>query len=188
MTTERTCSVEGCDREVASRGMCNAHYIRVRKYGNPHKGGPLITRQYRDHCRVDGCVRPVRGQGMCNAHYLRHRRNGSPGDSPVRLHVYGADEALEVKTAPEGDCLVWIASDNGNGYGQIRVDGKYIYVHRYAYEREHGPIPDGLVVRHKCDNRRCVKLDHLELGTHQDNMNDMIARGRAHWQKGRSAS
>ena len=44
--------------------------------------------------------------------------------------------------------------------------------------QENGPIPEGLLVRHKCDNRLCTNLDHLELGTIQDNVQDREDRGR----------
>lgn len=55
-----------------------------------------------------------------------------------------------------------------------------IAIHRYAYEVYNDcKIPEGLVVRHKCDNSTCVNPDHLELGTHQDNSNDMVERKRS---------
>ena len=52
------------------------------------------------------------------------------------------------------------------------------YMNRYYYKELFGEIPEGLVVRHKCDNPACVNPEHLELGTHQDNTNDKIKRGR----------
>lgn len=68
------------------------------------------------------------------------------------------------------------------GYGWItrRVDGikKGISVHRYMYERFNGEIPQGYVVRHKCDNPCCGNPEHLEVGTHKDNMEDKVKRGR----------
>jgi hypothetical protein len=50
--------------------------------------------------------------------------------------------------------------------------------HRAGWEIERGPVPDGLHVLHRCDNRLCCNLDHLFLGTHADNMADKVAKGR----------
>lgn len=65
-----------------------------------------------------------------------------------------------------------------NGYGRFRIDGKLLLTHRVAYELFVGKIPDGLLIRHKCkQNHKCVNPAHLETGTQQDNMNDMIRDG-----------
>ena len=66
-----------------------------------------------------------------------------------------------------------------NGYGKLGRGGKTWLAHRYAWHAAFGPIPEGMHVCHKCDNRRCIRPDHLFLGTRQDNMQDMIAKGRA---------
>lgn len=68
-----------------------------------------------------------------------------------------------------------------NGYGQLyhKPTKKYQYAHRVAYMEAYGPIPEGLVVRHKCDNPSCVNPEHLELGTQTDNMQDAVKRGRS---------
>lgn len=50
--------------------------------------------------------------------------------------------------------------------------------HRLVWEEHHGLIPAGMVVRHKCDNTRCMNIDHLELGTQLDNIQDRHVRGR----------
>lgn len=80
------------------------------------------------------------------------------------------------------DCISHKGSINRAGYGQIcrRINGKTkVYgAHRYAWEQANGPIPDGLFVLHSCDNRRCVNVEHLRLGTHTDNMRDASQRGR----------
>lgn len=75
-------------------------------------------------------------------------------------------------------CKVWTGSQNGSGYGERRINWKKYYVHRLAWEEANGPIPDGMFVLHHCDNPACYEPTHLFLGTHQDNMADMAAKGR----------
>lgn len=77
-------------------------------------------------------------------------------------------------------CWNWTASGNQKGYGHISIEGSRLTrAHHAAWLLAHFIIPDGMQVLHRCDNRRCVRPDHLFLGTHQDNMDDMIAKGRA---------
>jgi hypothetical protein len=77
-------------------------------------------------------------------------------------------------------CWEWQARAEINGYGTFTVrSGVQRLVHRLAYEIHAGePPPKGLVVRHRCDNPKCVNPDHLELGTHAENMRDKVSRGR----------
>ena len=76
-------------------------------------------------------------------------------------------------------CIVWTGALFGDrGYGAFWLRGKTIGAHRAAYMFARGDIPDGMLVRHKCDNRPCVNIDHLELGTHADNARDAVERGR----------
>ncbi len=72
------------------------------------------------------------------------------------------------------------------GYPSFKRKGKLILGHRYIYEKFYGSIPEGLLVRHKCDNRECINPKHLELGTYQDNYDDMVERGRVNKAKGNS--
>lgn len=66
-----------------------------------------------------------------------------------------------------------------DGYGSTYNNNKMVAVHRQFYIDKIGPISPGIIVRHKCDNRKCFNINHLELGTHQDNMNDMTIRKRS---------
>ena len=65
-----------------------------------------------------------------------------------------------------------------HGYFQIRIKWKLILVHRYMYEKEFGPIKKGNIIRHTCDNTKCINPYHLLEGTQADNMRDMRNRGR----------
>ncbi len=82
------------------------------------------------------------------------------------------------KVEKSPDCWLWKAA-TASGYGTFRgPDGLMIGAHRMSYILAYGAIPDGLQVLHTCDNKLCVRPDHLFLGTHQDNMDDMLAKGR----------
>lgn len=75
-------------------------------------------------------------------------------------------------------CLEWTGGKAGPGYGYIHIgNGIQRYVHRISYQLAYGDIPDGLVIRHKCDNPLCVNPEHLETGTHKENMRDSVERG-----------
>lgn len=88
-------------------------------------------------------------------------------------------EKLLSRTAvTEDGCWIFTGAWNRDGYGSIRYAGKTIGAHRIAYEAFIGPIPEGMSVLHSCDVRACVNPDHLWLGTQDDNVQDMIAKGR----------
>lgn len=91
----------------------------------------------------------------------------------------------------EDECWPWLGHiAKPQGYGRISVffgpgtKPKVAYAHRVSWELAEGPIPDGLAVLHRCDNRPCVNPNHLFIGTQQDNMDDCVSKKRhAHGSK-----
>jgi hypothetical protein len=86
-----------------------------------------------------------------------------------------------VKTA---HCWEWSGSKNPvKYYGTLTYQNKSLYAHRVAWVLINGQIPKGKFILHSCDNPPCVRLDHLRIGDHQDNVTDCINRGRQNNQK-----
>jgi len=75
-------------------------------------------------------------------------------------------------------CWLWQGHLDRKGRGNLRVGPRRVIASRLSYEIHFDAIPDGLFVCHECDNPQCVNPDHLWLGTHRDNTDDMIAKGR----------
>lgn len=87
-------------------------------------------------------------------------------------------------------CWEWAGNVRRQGYGRFSVtlprpEGfkgktpqKSYVASRYSWEITNGPIPDGMFVCHTCDNPKCVRPDHLFLGTCQDNRTDCVSKGR----------
>lgn len=92
---------------------------------------------------------------------------------------HGPDVAtyLAARTKRGPDCWEWIGPANNNGYAQMSGLGEH-KAHRVAWVLAYGPIPDGKWVLHHCDNRRCVRPEHLYLGDNATNTADRVRRGR----------
>jgi hypothetical protein len=82
------------------------------------------------------------------------------------------------KTDHKGCWIPTSRSKNDSGYPIIYRDGRKIKLSHVMYEARFGAIPEGMVIRHKCDNVACINPDHLEVGTQADNIRDKIERGR----------
>lgn len=187
-TNSTTCSVEHCSGPTHTRGYCQPHYNRKHRTGDPLSVSEkielgLIAEPER-RCSVEGCTRDKRVKGMCNRHY----GNLSNYGHAVPRREWSVNDTLDYTgwDVTASGCWEWRGARNDLGYGTLTLVRQGLdkaRVHRLMYERYNGLIPEGLIVRHKCDNPPCSNPDHLELGTMADNTQDMMERGR-HWRHG----
>ncbi len=186
------CSVEGCERTARTKGVCEGHYQQL-SAGRPfaplqNRGGVRVG-----PCGVEGCPRPLRTSGLCHAHYQAHRKGKElkplPPEGLTWDQRYWARVDKENGPIPDlakygdiGRCWAWCGNRSRLGYGRINTlqNGrqKFVWAHRYAWEQTHGPIGDGLELRHVCDTPFCVNPAHLTPGSHAQNMRGMRDRGR----------
>lgn len=136
----------------------------------------------RKRCSIDGCDRPHVARGFCANHYQVWRAGGTPTpefEKPVR----DALDRLMRRVEKTETCWLWTGAQSAAGYGDcVGLDGRNVNAMRAVWELLHGAIPPRLSVMHLCDNRMCVRPDHLVLGTQAANYLDMVQKGRASWQ------
>lgn len=122
------------------------------------------------------CSAYVVGRGFCKQHYRAFMKYGDPlHRANLRGVPFHERYTVDLKT----QCWLWIGSTDTCGYGIGRFAGE-VSAHRASWALTHGPIPPGMHVLHRCDKPACVNPAHLYLGTHQDNMADLRAKGRAY--------
>lgn len=166
------CSFPDCVNPYRSKGYCDAHYQRLRKYGHPGGGAPMRAKAAGVVCTVDNCTRPVRCLELCRVHYDRLSNHG-------RLNLLSDNERFWARiklgpvpdVAPElGECWIWTGAQHAAGYGKGLFGGRYESTHRYAYETLRVEIPEGLHLDHLCRVRACCNPWHLEPVTHAENV------------------
>lgn len=132
-------------------------------------------------CTVPECERARWAKGMCLMHYKRVWRHGSVERTRAAPSMTRGDRLRRVGwDVSDQGCWVFRGRRRKNGRCEVRYQNRMEQAHRLAYAEWVGPIPGGLVVRHRCDNPPCINPDHLELGTQLDNMRDMVERRRFH--------
>jgi hypothetical protein len=144
--------------------------------------GPYTTTQAKEIVMRVDCICVT-----CGKSFQRWRSQIKPGGPycSTRCHYAAAYTSVDQKIAertviptdPDA-CYGWTGTFTKSGYAQVSDRKASIRVHKYVYEREHGPLPAGQIVRHHCDNRPCTNLRHLLAGTDTDNMRDRDERGR----------
>lgn len=124
------CSVHGCGDRPRSKGLCNKHYIKLRKFGSPDAGETYHPRMHGATCSVDGCTAPARSKGLCNAHYKHHLAHGSPTSGAFRA-ANGSGTVIST------------------GYRVIHADGRRVLEHVAVAESALGKmLPAGARVHH----------------------------------------
>ena len=94
---------------------------------------------------------------------------------PVYCHRHARPSSITTPGPLDTPCEIIIGHSDSVGYGSFRRQR----AHTYVWTQANGPIPKGLEIRHRCDVRMCIRLDHMELGTRAQNMMDMVERGRS---------
>ncbi len=178
------CKVDGCKTAAHARGLCQMHDRRERLYGDPKK---KKERLYPSICTIDGCGKKSYAYGLCRSHDRRKQLYGDPL-VVIQEQNHGlttAQRFLKRVEKKENGCWDWTASTIGEtGYGQFNLNNRPVIASRMAWILFRGEIPEDdsayrtLHVLHRCDNPKCVNPDHLFLGTHKDNVKDMVAKGR----------
>ena len=173
------CSIDGCDKPLKCKGLCEAHYRRLRIHGNASYGGPL--KRQGSLCAVEDCNTPSRRNGFCAKHAYLFKVNGDP---LVRKHMHGDAQSYYRNTVIQydgDDCIIWPFHKDADGYGLIWRNGRNVKVHRAICEDVHSPSPfvDRLAI-HSCGNGHlgCCSRRHVSWGSAQDNADDREDHGR----------
>lgn len=153
--------------------------VAPRRNERPGPGRNLTRRSDVEErtCSIEGCGRSGKiVRGWCRMHYARWQKYGNPlttKRSGVPVEAFG------LKAVVQSGCWEWTGATNGNGYAQLRVGGRLVRAHRWAYEHFVGLIPPGFDIDHTCHNRdalcpggrtcrhrRCCNPEHLEAVPH----------------------
>lgn len=124
----------------------------------------MVNIQTSRTCERCGAIRQRQSRHFCSISCLK-----AANADRFWLHVDKTDS-----------CWNWTGSTRPYGYGRFQNSGIAYLAHRYSFALINGPIPDGMLVCHHCDNPRCVRPDHLFLGTTLDNVKDKIEKGRGY--------
>lgn len=139
-------------------------------------------------CKIDGCDSPYHSMDLCKHHYLKNYRYGTPTPEGIYrgMRQKSDTDRFHEKYIPEVNtgCWLWCAGTFRDGYGKIRINGKFLKAHRYSYEIHYGEFDKTKNICHKCDVKPCVNPQHLFMGTPLDNTRDKIKKGRARYHRG----
>lgn len=158
--SDRTCSIEGCERSHDARGFCARHYRQWRRAGN----GPSVPA-----CSIDGCDRRAEtARGWCWTHHRRWQDHGDPEHVPMRERL--ERDRFYSHTERRGACLIWTGNKNGRGYGTwTPKEGVRHLAHRRSLELSGAVLSTDQYVDHICHTPLCVEPAHLRAVTPSEN-------------------
>lgn len=153
--TATSCVVSGCDKPPHGRGLCVAHYTRMRRHGEP-TGGGAARQPAKPVCIVDGCDKRVLGRGYCSCHYSHFRKYGDPLGAKYK---WGARSRHEWHVTSHGYVWRYVGYD----YPGASPNG-FVYQHRDVMAHMLGrPLQPFETVHHKNGNRADNRPENLEL-------------------------
>ena len=129
-----------------------------------YTGGSAPMPRHHTSCSVSICPRPSLARGWCRRHYKAWAKHGDPLHHPSTPL-----ERFVSKVQFTDTCWLWTAHLNNRGYGTFWNGRDTEYAHRWSYKLFVGEIPAGLQLDHLCRTHNCVRPDHLEPVTNQEN-------------------
>lgn len=134
----------------------------------------------RSICQIEGCGRPIIGQRLCAAHYRRLRKHGDPLGGRQTYRGEPAAVLSRAIRSQTDECIIWPFSKK-NGYGEVFIDGKKHYTHRYVLTATFGAAPSpNMDAAHApviCHNKACINPRHLRWATRLENAEDRALDG-----------
>lgn len=178
-SSQRICSIPDCGKRHSARGLCNSHYVAMRRAEDPDYSKRMFDRRERKNCSIGGCEKATRYGHLCEAHYTRLRRHGDPvggGTSHGEPLTWIEDHLSHERD----DCILWPYARNKGEEGVVTFQGRQVTASRAMCILAHGEPPaDNYDAAHSCGHGHlaCMNYRHLRWATRKENFADMEEHG-----------